>query len=141
MSIAWTDDLSRVDWEEASELYRVAPLGTKSAEHLRVVFTNSMFRCFAFEEGKLVAAGRCLSDGRDCAYLADVAVLPSHQGKGLGGHIIRTLMDRVKDHRKIILYAVPGKEPIYARFGFRRMTTAMAVFSDEGQTRIYTTDV
>jgi len=37
-------------------------------------------------------------------------------------------------HRKIILYSVPGKEPfrkrLQAAFGFRRMTTAMAIFED-----------
>ena len=32
-------------------------------------------------------AGRVLSDGCDCAYLCDIAVLPSHQGKGLGKEI------------------------------------------------------
>jgi predicted N-acetyltransferase YhbS len=34
-------------------------------------------------------------------------------------------------HRKIILYAVPGKEAFYRKFGFKPMRTAMAVFDDE----------
>ena len=38
---------------------------------------------------------------------------------------------RSRGHRKIILYAVPGKEPFYQRLGFKRMTTAMAIFEDE----------
>ena len=29
------------------------------------------------------------------------------------------------------LYAVPGKEPFYRKFGFKRMTTAMAIFEDQ----------
>ncbi len=33
--------------------------------------------------------------------------------------------------RKIILYAVPGKEPFYEAFGFRRMTTVMAIFENQ----------
>jgi hypothetical protein len=33
--------------------------------------------------------------------------------------------------RKIILYAVPGKEPFYMRFGFLRMETAMAIFQNQ----------
>jgi hypothetical protein len=28
------------------------------------------------------------------------------------------------------LDAVPGKEPLHEAFGFRRMTTAMAIFED-----------
>ena len=31
---------------------------------------------------------------------------------------------------KIILYAVPGGEPFYRRFGFMRMRTAMAIFEN-----------
>jgi hypothetical protein len=29
------------------------------------------------------------------------------------------------------LYAVPGKEEFYKKLGFKRMTTAMAIFQDE----------
>jgi hypothetical protein len=36
-----------------------------------------------------------------------------------------------RGHRKIILYANPGKEGFYARLGFRRMRTAMAIFDNE----------
>jgi hypothetical protein len=36
-------------------------------------------------------------------------------------------------HRKIILYAVPGREAFYQRFAFRRMTTAMAIFEDQAK--------
>jgi hypothetical protein len=38
-----------------------------------------------------------------------------------------------RGHRKIILYAVPGKEPFYRKLGFRRMTTAMAIFENQAQ--------
>ena len=133
MPVSFTDDLSAIDWEELSALYRVAPLGDKSAAHLKLVFTNSMFRAFAYDAGKLVGAGRVLADGRDCAYLCDIAVHPSHQGQGLGGKIVDRLVRLSASHRKIILYSVPGKEQFYERFGFRRMTTAMAIFEDQAE--------
>ena len=44
---------------------------------------------------------------------------------------VATLVERSKGHRKIILYAVPGREPFYRKFGFRRMRTAMAIFEDQ----------
>jgi predicted N-acetyltransferase YhbS len=131
--ISWTDDLSTVDWNELAALYRVAPLGDKSATDLRLVFGHSMFRAFAFDDGRLVGAGRALADGRDCAYLCDIAVHPSHQGRGLGKEIVQRLVRLSAGHRKIILYSVPGKEPFYASFGFRRMTTAMAIFADQAR--------
>jgi ribosomal protein S18 acetylase RimI-like enzyme len=130
MAIVWTDTLDTVDWTELSDLYRKAPLGEKSPERLKTVFSNSMFRRFAYEDGVLVAAGRALADGLDCSYICDVAILPSHQGRGLGNDLIAQLVELSRGHAKIILYAVPGKEAFYARHGFRRMTTAMAIFQD-----------
>jgi hypothetical protein len=41
--------------------------------------------------------------------------------------------DASRGHKKIILYAVPGKEPFYKRFGFLPMKTAMAIFENERQ--------
>jgi ribosomal protein S18 acetylase RimI-like enzyme len=130
MAVTWTDALDTIDWNELSELYRKAPLGNKSPERLKTVFTNSMFRRFAYEDGVLVAAGRALADGLDCSYICDVAILPSHQGRGLGDALMSHLVELSRGHAKIILYAVPGKEAFYSRYGFRRMTTAMAVFQD-----------
>lgn len=128
--ISWTDDLADIDWEELSELYRVAPLGDKPASDLKLVYANSMFRAFGREAGRLVTAGRVLADGRDCAYICDIAVHPSRQGRGLGKEIVARLVHLSARHKKIILYAVPGREAFYEQFGFRRMTTAMGIFED-----------
>lgn len=67
----------------------------------------------------------------DCAYLSDIAVHPRHQGGGLGKAIVESLVRRAQGHRKILLYANPGKEGFYLRLGFKRMNTAMAMFADE----------
>jgi ribosomal protein S18 acetylase RimI-like enzyme len=115
MSLQWTESTEALDWEELAALYRAAPLGDKTPADLKLVFSNSMFHYFAFEHGKLIAAGRVLADGRDCAYLCDIAVLPSHQGRGLGKEIVSRLVERSQAHRKVILYAVPGRgEPLSA---------------------------
>jgi len=126
----WSDDVGAVDWEELSNLYRIAPLGVKPPEILRDVFTRSMFRCFVRADDALVGAGRALADGHDCAYIADVAVHPDHQGHGLGAAIVRRIVARAEGHKKVILYANPGTEPFYARLGFLRMNTAMAIWND-----------
>lgn len=130
MALSWKYDLDGVDWEALSALYQAAPLGDKPAAHLQKVFSNSMFRCFAYEAGQLLAAGRALADGGDCAYLCDIAVLPSHQGRGLGKQVVRQLLAATQGHRKVILYAVPGREDFYRQLGFLRMQTAMAIFDN-----------
>jgi ribosomal protein S18 acetylase RimI-like enzyme len=131
MAVSWEDSLTHVDWAELSALYLIAPLGHKPADRLQTVFTNSAFRCFAYKDGCLVGAGRVLADGGDCAYICDVAVLPSYQGTGLGKEIIRRLVTLSQGHNKIILYAVPGKEDFYQGLGFHKMNTAMAIFKDK----------
>jgi len=131
MALDWKTSRDGVNWEELSALYRAAPLGDKSAEHLRKVFGNSLFVSFVYDDGRLVGAGRALADGGDCSYICDIAVLPSHQGAGLGKRLVGDLVERSRGHSKIILYAVPGKEPFYKKFGFLRMTTAMAIFRDQ----------
>ncbi|AXF86012.1 hypothetical protein DTO96_101752 [Ephemeroptericola cinctiostellae] len=127
----WSDVIEPLNWDELSALYREAPLGDKKPADLKTVFTNSRFRCFVYENGRLIGVGRALSDGMDCSYICDVAILPSHQNQGLGQAIVAKLVALSVGHKKIILYAVPGKEGFYKKLGFKSMTTAMAIFSNE----------
>lgn len=131
MNLVWSHSIEDLDWNELAALYRAAPLGNKLPSALQVAFTNSMFRCFVREDGVLVGVGRALADGTDCSYICDIAVMPSHQGIGLGQQIVSRLVALSAGHKKIILYAVPGKEPFYKKFGFRRMRTAMAIFQNQ----------
>lgn len=127
----WTDDDSRIDWQALSHLYRIAPLGDKSAEWLKTAYANSRYKCFVYDGDAVIGAGRALADGVDCSYLCDIVVHPGRQGLGLGRQIVERLRDLSTGHRKIILYAVPGKENFYRKLGFRRMRTAMAIFGNE----------
>jgi len=133
VALEWKYTADDLDWQELSALYRAAPLGDKKPTHLQKVFSNSMFKCFVYEGSRLVGAGRALADGADCSYICDVAVLPSHQGSGLGRQLVGHLVEASRGHKKIILYAVPGKEAFYKKFGFLRMTTAMAIFENQQQ--------
>ena len=133
MTQEWMYSSDHVNWEELSRLYLIAPLGQKHPADLQVSFANSMFKCFVYDSGRLIAAGRALADGRDCSYICDVAVHPDYQGRGLGRDLVARLVDLSKGHKKIILYAARGKEPFYRKLGFKRMTTAMAIFQNEAQ--------
>lgn len=130
MAIHWAQSTETVDWDELSELYRIAPLGTKSGDWLKTAYSNSMYKCLALDGETIVAAGRAVADGVDCSYLCDIVVHPAYQGAGLGKELIQRLISLSEGHRKIILYAVPGRESFYEQFGFRRMNTAMAIFED-----------
>jgi ribosomal protein S18 acetylase RimI-like enzyme len=131
MNVSWCFEQSEIDWIELSDLYRAAPLGVKSPNDLEFVFTQSRFKCFLSDEKTLIGAGRALADGRDCAYICDIAIHPEYQGMGLGKQIVQNLIEQSKGHKKIILYANPGKEGFYSKLGFKKMNTAMAIFQNE----------
>ncbi|HEX2913870.1 MAG TPA: GNAT family N-acetyltransferase [Chloroflexia bacterium] len=133
MEFEWKYSTQTINWEELSNLYRIAPLGDKKPADLSVSFSNSRFMCFVFDGQSLIGAGRALADGVDCSYICDVAVHPEYQGLGLGKEIVSRLVKLSEGHRKIILYAAIGKEDFYRKLGFRRMTTAMAIFQNQAR--------
>jgi ribosomal protein S18 acetylase RimI-like enzyme len=133
MELSWVYEHGNADWEELSELYRIAPLGEKPPDALETVFSNSKFKCFVYSNQSLVGAGRALADGLDCSYICDVAVHPEYQGMGIGREIVQKLVAFSQGHKKIILYANPGKEGFYRKLGFFQMNTAMAIFSNREQ--------
>jgi ribosomal protein S18 acetylase RimI-like enzyme len=97
--LQWKPDLADVDWDALSHLYRIAPLGEKKPEDLRISFGNSRYTCLVFDGATLVGAGRALADGIDCSYICDVAVHPDYQGIGLGKARIERLRDLSAGHR------------------------------------------
>ncbi|MFZ6655857.1 GNAT family N-acetyltransferase [Undibacterium sp. TJN19] len=131
--LLWLTEQDKVDWEALSNLYKIAPLSNKPAKNLETVFSNSMFKCFVYAGDMLVGVGRALADGLDCSYICDIAVHPDYQGIQLGKAIVDYLVTQSKGHKKIILYANPGKEGFYQKLGFYPMQTAMAIFADHQQ--------
>jgi ribosomal protein S18 acetylase RimI-like enzyme len=133
MALEWIYSLENVDWEELYRLYLAAPLGHESPSDLKIAFSNSMYKCFVYDSGRLIAVGRALADGRDCSYICGVAVHPDYQGIGIGKEVVTKLVTLSNEHKKIILYAAAGKEPFYRKLGFKRMATAMAIFKNQAQ--------
>lgn len=73
----------------------------------------------AFDEhDKAVATGRLLPDG----HIGRMAVLKEARGQGLGGAILRVLMEQAKARgdRSVVLNAQTHAEPFYRRYGFVR---------------------
>ncbi len=134
-NLHWVSDAKNIDFKALSHLYKIAPLGDKSAKDLEVVFNNSMFKYFVYDKNKLIGAGRALADGIDCSYICDVAIDPTYQGMGIGKAIMEKLIEDSKEHQKIILYSVPTKEKFYEKLGFSKMKTAMAIFQNQNRAR------
>lgn len=88
MTFTFSFELKNVDWIEAAEIFRRAPLGTREPEKLRRACENSYLVCFAYAGDRLVGMGRALSDGEYQAAIYDLVVLPEYQGLGIGRQIM-----------------------------------------------------
>ena len=130
MNLKWVDNNDNVDWDELSNLYKIAPLGDKKPDDLKLAFSNSMYKHFVYKDNQLIGVGRALADGIDCSYICDVAIHPDFQGKGIGKDIVNKLTEQSKHHNKILLFASPGKEEFYSKLGYYKMNTAMAIFKN-----------
>ena len=126
MNITLSDNAEKISWQELADVIEAAPLGKRDPSKLETAFRNSEMRCFACHNGRLIGAGRGISDGALRAAIYDVVVLPEYQGRGIGSMIMKYLIERA-NAEIIILFANPGKEPFYGRIGFRKMKTAMAL--------------
>ena len=87
---------------------------------------------FVFDGDRLIGFGRALTDGGRQAAIYDIAVEPAWQGQGVGDMIMCNILARIEGCN-VLLYANPGRESFYQRFGFRVMKTAMARFADAAE--------
>ncbi len=86
-----------------------------------------------------VGMGRIVGDGAIYFYIQDIAVLPSHQGHGLGSSIMRELIDWLRANAPekafIGLFAAGGTEAFYRRFGFEAHAGMTGMFQTTPQRR------
>ncbi|MCP4673624.1 MAG: GNAT family N-acetyltransferase [Desulfobacula sp.] len=125
MKIEYKFNLDEINWSDAAELFKLAPLGVRDPVKLCKSCEKSYLTCFAFDAAKLIGMGRALSDGECQAAIYDLVVLPEYQGRGVGKEIMEQIHSRLTVET-IILYSVPGKEVFYKKLGYRKMLTAMA---------------
>ncbi|MBT8357638.1 MAG: GNAT family N-acetyltransferase [Desulfobacterales bacterium] len=130
MNIIFQFDLNGVNWSEAADLFRRAPLGVRDPDKLRRSCEQSFLVCFAYLKNKLVGMGRAISDGEYQAAIYDLVILPEYQNKGIGQQVMEELHRRLPV-KTILLYAVPGKESFYRKLGYCKMLTAMAKRNEE----------
>ncbi|SEL75072.1 Acetyltransferase (GNAT) domain-containing protein [Pseudoxanthomonas sp. GM95] len=124
MAIVYTDRLDGIDWNALAALFNRAGLGQRTPALIEATFRGSQLVAFAHDQGRLVGAGRALSDRVAWTAIFDVAVDPHAQGQGIGGALMRLIRERAATPN-FMLKSMPGKEPFYAGLGFVPMPTGM----------------
>jgi ribosomal protein S18 acetylase RimI-like enzyme len=115
--ITWRED-PIVDLDQLAALFRAVGF-RRSTEHdvLAAMVAGSRWVVSAWEGTRLVGFARAISDGVSNAYVSTVAVLPSHQRRGIG----RGLMERLladKPTVKWVVHTSDAGEGLYREHGF-----------------------
>lgn len=99
-----------------------AGLSVKDEEAARRGLTNTLFGVCVLHRDEIIGIGRVIGDGGLCYDIVDFAVVPEHQGKGVGCLIMKALLAYLETEARpsalISLMANKGVAPFYAKFGF-----------------------
>jgi GNAT superfamily N-acetyltransferase len=95
----------------------------------------TLFAVQIFCEDAPVGMGRVIGDGGCFYQVVDIAVLPEHQGKGLGKMIMREIVGYLEAHVPesgyVSLIADGKADQLYAQFGFVHTAPASVGMSYE----------
>ena len=110
------------------QLRIAAGLSAKTAEAAAKGLPNSLFAVQVLLGDDVVGMGRIIGDGGCFYQVVDIAVLPAHQGKGLGKLIMREIMryidSEVPPSAYVSLIADGQAQDLYAQFSFRHTAPA-----------------
>jgi ribosomal protein S18 acetylase RimI-like enzyme len=82
--------------EDYLRLRIAAGLSAKTREQAEIGLPNSWCGVTVVHDGAAIGMGRIIGDGGTAFQIVDIALDPSHQGKGLGKQIMAALMARLK---------------------------------------------
>ncbi|QNE18952.1 GNAT family N-acetyltransferase [Kribbella qitaiheensis] len=114
------DDAGRVDLDVVHGYLRTAywSPGVPREVVARAIANSIVVGVYA-PDGAQVAFARAVTDRATFAWIADVFVLPSHQGQGLGRFVVSTLLDHpeLQGLRRTML-ATADAHGLYRSYGF-----------------------
>ena len=126
MSLRIQTDLEQVNWEELAQVYALAFKGIQTADLIERVFRRSYATRIALLDGEVVGGVYAFSDGELDASIHGLCVRPDLQGRGIGRALMESLLTEFGSHMALLLTAEQAHQPIYRKFGFRPLKTAMA---------------
>ena len=128
MNISIKYGTENIDWNSLCEIFRLAPLGTREPDKLKIAAENSHTVCSAYIDHKIIGFGRAISDSQYQSAIYDVVVLPEFQKQGVGKLIMQALLEKLPKRGPVLICAAPGKKDFYRKFGFGNLKTGMGLF-------------
>ncbi len=113
-------------WEDYLALRASVGWAGYSQAQIQKALDGSRYTVTAVDEGQAVGMGRLIGDGLYYV-LADIAVHPMHQGKGIGTKIVDMLLRHAENETpaggraSVQLISEAGRESFYEAMGFERI--------------------
>ena len=94
---------------------------TETETHFRILEASAHFVLAVDDQAKhVVGFVTALSDGVCCAYIPNLEVLPTYQNNGIGGELLRRIVNELGGIYAIDLLCDPELQSYYDRQGFNR---------------------
>lgn len=122
-NITFTDTITI---EEYNDLRASVNFITIRPNRAETALKNSLYLLVARDKDQPVGMARVVGDGGYVYFICDVIVRPDYQSRGLGRHIIETVLSWLReqvgeeDTIMINLMSALGKEPFYEKLGFHK---------------------
>ena len=90
----------------------------------KIALNNSLYTVSIYDNDKIIGFGRLIGDGVCYFYIQDVMVVPAYQRQGIGTIIMKNIINKISEYKKInpdlrlYLGASKNKEKFYEKFGF-----------------------
>ncbi|GHG23599.1 MULTISPECIES: GNAT family N-acetyltransferase [Amycolatopsis] len=94
----------------------------RTREQVEAAIDGSWRVVGAYRDGSMVGFARAFSDGVSSAYLADVFVVDSARGSGLGKEIVREMIDNGPGAQFRWMLHTADAHGLYRQFGFAEHT-------------------
>ena len=119
----FTIELATPSVETYRRLRSAARLSAKTEEAAILGLNGTLFAVQVLSGNEPIGMGRVIGDGGCFYQVVDIAVLPEHQGKGLGKRIMKEIMKfialSVPQSAYVSLIADGKAQDLYAQFGFK----------------------
>ncbi len=102
----------------------------KDDAKLERAFANSLYLFGAYENDRLVGFIRCVGDGEHIVMVQDLIVASTHQRKGIGRELMRSISERFADVRMFMLLTDEADEnanAFYRAIGMKRIENSGCV--------------
>jgi len=104
------------------QLRQTAGWGQITRDDAARALKHSLYGISLYDANELIGMARCVGDGVFNVYIQDVVVKPSWRGKGLGRHMLQTLISHIKPLLPLDctlgLMAAIGQDGFYTGLGF-----------------------